>query len=130
MLKSSIALAVSGALLLVGEASAQMDPKEANNYLCYLVEGVKGGAEPGTRRLRDQFARQEVNVLKPRMVCNPVDVRGKEVPRSRSHLLCYMATAGQQKTRQVVVTTALGQTHLVLDGAEMLCLPGSKRLVN
>lgn len=112
-------------------ANAQTDSSQANRYLCYVVEGMTGGGHVGGTRLgRDQFGRHKVVMAKPRMICNPVDLSGKVVPKSTVHLECYPVSTEEATKREVVVSSEFEpKQQIVLAQPEMVCVPAKKRFV-
>jgi hypothetical protein len=60
----------------------------ANHLKCYRVRGMEKFV-PLTVTAADQFETKTVQVLKPLLLCNPVDKNGEGIEDPACHLVCY-----------------------------------------
>jgi len=120
-------IALAWMLCGVGSAAnAQIDIK-GNRYLCYVVERIGGGNQVPDAKLKDQFGIGAATIMKPRYVCNPIELNGKPVTDPRMHLVCYEART-PIKPRPVSVNTQFGNVpRIELGPAEIICVPGVKK---
>lgn len=106
-----------------------------DHFKCYDVQPPTD-FKPFTARLRDQFETQEVTVLQPLSLCNPVIkcLNGDcaQVLNPDDHLVCY-ETRDERGTpefekREVEVSNQFGQHQrlTVLRRKNLLCLPSLK----
>ena len=58
-----------------------------NHFKCYRVRGR--GFTERTVSVADQFETKMTRVLKPLLLCNPVDKNGEGIPDPSCHLVCY-----------------------------------------
>ena len=108
-----------------------------NHYKCYKVAQ---GAPKFTERevgLVDQFETKATMVMRPRLLCNPVDKNGEGIVDGANHLTCYIIkdVAGQPEfeQQQVDVMDQFGEQDLnTLRGecrkTSFLCVPSTKRI--
>jgi hypothetical protein len=106
-----------------------------DHFKCYDVQPPTD-FKPFTARLRDQFETQDVTVLQPVSLCNPVVkcLNGDcaQVLNPDDHLVCY-ETLDERGTpefekREVEVSNQFGQHQrlTVLRRKNLLCLPSLK----
>jgi hypothetical protein len=60
-----------------------------NHFKCYKVRSKGSGFVPLTVTVADQFETKMTRVLKPLLLCNPVDKNGEGIPDPACHLTCY-----------------------------------------
>ena len=65
---------------------------DINHYKCYRARGK--GFTTRTVMVSDQFETRTDTVLKPRLVCNPVEKNGSPIPNPVAHLTCYLLKPG------------------------------------
>jgi hypothetical protein len=111
-------------------------PGPLDHFKCYAARSPVP-FHPITVRLRDQFETQEVTVVRPVMLCNPVEkceesgvCTSPENPEA--HLTCYQTddAAGTPNfaQRNVLVTNQFGESQrlIVYRRQNLLCLPSLK----
>jgi hypothetical protein len=123
-------------LLLVPAAKSLVEPPpplaatSVAHFLCYKVRRTSGSAkfipESGVVQLIDQFGTKTVNVVKPRLLCNPVN---GESPAAETHptpLLCYTIKAGRENLSTVFTNDQFGpRDALELIRRSELCVPST-----
>jgi hypothetical protein len=132
------ALAASFALVLTTTfgtpGAAAKDPfgGKFNHYQCYrIVDGGSGLKADVT--LRDQFREDAAAILKPVMLCNPVDKNGEGIPNEEVHLVCYeikVENPDDKTVYGVAIQNQLEEAKYYLKGPEMLCVPSTKKRFN
>jgi hypothetical protein len=102
-----------------------------NHFKCYRVKGQ--GFQQQTVSLADQFETRTTTLVKPRLLCTPVDKNGEGIPDPVNHLTCYRAMPGPPKftPREVTVTDQFAQQDLrslrgVCRQVDILCVPSFK----
>ena len=131
--------AVRFADLLVPSAQSPTEPPPpgapggVDHYLCYAVRSSQGALrfapiDEGIV-LVDQFGAKTVDVVRPKLLCNPVDVNGA-TPGAEQHasdLLCYQTRFDRENLRQapVSMTDEFGQKSFSLIGREAFCVPST-----
>jgi hypothetical protein len=107
-----------------------------NHFKCYKVRGQPGERfDERTVSVADQFETKTTRVIKPLLLCNPVDKNGEGIPDPSCHLVCY-------RIRDAVGQTPLPPTDVTVDDqfssedlrtfvgecrrAGYLCVPSSK----
>jgi hypothetical protein len=109
-----------------------------DHFKCYTVRPRTDFA-PLRVTLVDQFEKQDVTVLRPVSLCNPVtkcheDGRCTEPVHPEEHLVCYRTEDAPDtpdfQRRQVLVSNQFGEQRLtVVRRNDLLCLPSSKKLL-
>jgi hypothetical protein len=100
-----------------------------DHFKCYAV---RSKARPGNRRvrLRDQFHREFVHVLRPRFLCNPVQKNDTTIRHPVEHLVCYQIRDVRRgrpfRRRQVATTNQFGSERLDVIRPRLLCVPSLK----
>ena len=125
---ASLALAL-GASFGVPQAAAK-DPfgGKFNHYQCYnIVDG--GSGLKATLKLSDQFGDNVGTILRPVMLCNPVDKNGEGIPAKEVHLVCYTIKAEKSQTHVVTIQNQLEETKYYVKGPQMLCVPSTKQII-
>ena len=109
-----------------------------NHFKCYKVRG-NGRYQERTVTVADQFETKVTRVLKPLLLCNPVDKNGEGIPCEGNHLVCYRIkdAAGQMpfQRRTVDVLDQFGLPEVkVLRGdcrsTAYFCVPSTKRIAS
>lgn len=101
-----------------------------NHFKCYKVRGKGFTARSVT--LTDQFETRTTTIVKPLLLCNPVDKNGEGVPQPASHLTCYkIKDAPGFAPRSVMVEDQFTDQDLqAIQGscrkAALLCVPSEK----
>ncbi len=133
-LLATVAVVVLAVFFLAPGSVAQkeMAPR-ANHYKCYQVLDW-GEWDQHSVQLQDQFGKSQAVVIRPYMLCNPVDKNGEGIVDKDNHLVCYQIhddpSGSFQRVREVAVQNQFGQTQLWVGvPAETLCLPSMKRLI-
>ena len=110
------------------------DPFATDHFKCYKVSleeppqgQFRGKNQPG---LEDQFEQESTKVLRPVLLCNPVDKNGEGIKNAADHLICYK-TRSQDKPqfeqRGVLVHNQFGAQRLkVRNRDNLLCVPSLK----
>jgi hypothetical protein len=112
------------------------DDADPNHYKCYKVRDLSEPRfEERTVTVVDQFETKTTRVIKPLLLCNPVDKNGEGIPDAGCHLVCYRIkdAAGQAAFAPTAATvedqfstedirTATGECRR----AGYLCVPSSK----
>lgn len=115
--------------LVVGPAVAQPGPFDGkfNHYQCY--DTVDWGKLPeGTYKVKDQFRRNEVEIVRPLFLCNPVDKNGEGVPAPDVHLLCYETRPADPdpETYVAAVGNQVEDNRYYVRNPHILCVPSKK----
>lgn len=126
----TLALAAATVLLLLPatQADAAGGPFDLtnNHYKCYRV--IEHEFQGFPVQLVDQFGQSQSNVLRPRYVCNPVSKNGEPVPEPEVHQVCYeIIQISSGAKHKVEVRNQFGPQVMVVQFAELLCLPSTKR---
>ena len=111
-------------------------PSNISHFKCYDVRPVKTPKRAVV--LRDQFHAEDAVVDGPRALCTPVEKRTAtgEVfpivtpPSGVNHLVCYdIIKTNKLTARTVLARTQFGLEEVRVDGARLLCLPSTKRVL-
>jgi hypothetical protein len=109
-----------------------------DHFKCYAVRPRTDFA-PLRVTLVDQFEKQDVTVLRPVSLCNPVTKchgdRCTEPVHPEEHLTCYRTEDAPDtpefERRHVIVTNQFGEQRLaVVRRNDLLCLPSGKKLLD
>jgi hypothetical protein len=100
-----------------------------DHFKCYRIRAK--GFTTRTVTLTDQFETRTDTVLKPRLLCNPVDKNGEGIPNPALHLTCYTLKAAPFTPQPVVVEDQFGaQSGQPFAGEcsrrAQICLPSLK----
>lgn len=116
-------------------AGAAATPAMASweHFTCYRID-PHGGFKPRDVKLEDQFAAYRGRVIRPIMLCNPVDKNGEGIKDKDRHLVCYeiKADPAGKAPRAVDVNTANQFTEQSMTAVlppEMLCVPSKKEII-
>jgi hypothetical protein len=125
--------------LTVVKAESLCNPAQKNgvpsefgvdHFKCYRVRGR--GFVTRSVSVTDQFETQAATLVKPRLLCNPVDKNGEGILNPAAHLTCYTIKAsGAFAPRAVSVVDQFAQQDLsVLEGdcrkRAFVCVPSLK----
>ena len=112
------------------------DDSNPNHFKCYKVRGQSGQKfDPRTVTVTDQFETKSTRVIKPLLLCNPVDKNGEGVPDPSCHLVCYrirdaVGQAGFPATEVTVEDQFSSEDLRTFVGecrrAGYLCVPSTK----
>ena len=123
---ATIAIALIGTTGMTAPAQASWE-----HFSCYKID-PHGKFKPRDVRLEDQFARYAAHVVRPVMLCNPVDKNGEGIRDKERHLVCYEIKAdpaGKAPKAVDVVTEnqfqEQGMTAVL--PPDILCVPSKKR---
>jgi len=132
-------------LLLVPTAKSHDNPDVSelastlvDHYKCYKVKIDKNAPlqfEPLQVTLFDpNFNAEKVfDVIKPKMLCNPVDKNGEEIMNPTNHLMCYDVEPAdgfkKNKKRSVFTNNQFGPEQLDVKKEKELCVPSEKTLL-
>jgi len=111
------------------------EDSDPNHFKCYKVRPSGGRFQERTVTVADQFETKVTRVIKPLLLCNPVDKNGEGIPDPSCHLVCYRIrdAIGQTRFPGAMVTvedqfttedlrTFTGECRK----AGYLCVPSSK----
>jgi len=113
-----------------------------NHFKCYRVRPTPGAPKFTERdvQLNDQFEMKATTVIKPFLLCNPVDKNGEGVPDPTNHITCYKIkdVSGQPPfvpvqpnvTDQFVVQDLQTSRRTDCGKTRLLCVPSSKRIAS
>jgi hypothetical protein len=119
-----------------------LDDLDINHYKCYRVRRTAGEPKFTQRdvQLVDQFENKNTTVVRPSLLCNPVNKNGEGVPAPGSHLVCYRIrdVRGQTPfvpqqpnvTDQFVVQDLQTTRRTDCSKTRLLCVPSSKRIAS
>jgi hypothetical protein len=101
-----------------------------DHFECYRARGKGFAVRDAT--LADQFETAPVRVVKPRLLCNPVDKNGEGIESPEAHLTCYATRRSTPFTKQEI--TADDQfsesdgtpLRLAVRKSSFLCVPSEK----
>lgn len=102
-----------------------------NHYKCYSVR-AQTRFRARTVELRDQLGYEQVRVVKPVTLCNPVRKNDEPIQNKRAHLKCYTITTIAQDHSgggAYVIRDQFGRREIEIGKAERLCLPSTKQIV-
>ncbi len=125
-------------LCLPAEKDGQPRLAELDPFKCYRVRRKPGTPrfEEQTVTLQDQFETKQTQVLRPRLLCTPVERDGGGILDPSSDLTCYsikdLPAQPQLESRDVSVLDAFGTLDLrVLRSSDSrrfhLCVPSRTR---
>jgi hypothetical protein len=117
-------------MLLLQSALAQ-DLNKANRYLCYVVDTISTSADIKPVEVRDQFGRGKATILKPRYVCNPVDIDGKGIADRLTHITCYEARTPIKPRGPLVISNDFERARpaeLSVKEAHLVCVASTKKI--
>ena len=126
-------------LCLPAEKDGVPRPPESglDHFKCYRVHRRHGTPEfqPRTVTLADQFETKSVTVVKPLLVCNPVDKASEGINDPTCHLTCYKILQENFEPRVTTVVDQFTETTIkALTGAcrkvGVLCVPSLKEVVD
>jgi len=128
------ALAASFALVLAttfaAPEAAAKDPfgGKFDHYQCYRIVDWGSTLQAGVK-LKDQFRLDKAAIVRPSLLCNPVDKNGEGVPQPKVHLVCYTIKVGNPdgKTYGVVVQNQLETNKYYVRDPQLLCVPSTKK---
>ncbi len=123
---------------LPAEKDGQPPVAELDAFKCYRVRRTPGTPrfEEQTVTLQDQFETKQTQVLRPRLLCTPVERDGEGILDPSSDLTCYsikdLPAQPQLESRDVSVLDAFGTLDLrVLRSSDsrrfQLCVPSRTR---
>ncbi len=110
-------------------------PGVADHYKCYKIKitpGTTGFAKGLQATVVDQFQTRLYEILKPKLLCTPVDKNGEGIQHPLAHLMCYQVKTakGQQNTvpvvGQIYTQNQFGQGRLDTVREDVLCVPATK----
>ena len=113
-----------------------------NHFKCYRVRGTFGAPKFTERDvlLVDQFEDRNTTVIKPFLLCNPVNKNGEGIPSPASHVTCYKIrdVAGQPPfvpqspnvTDQFIVQDLQTSRRTDCGKTRLVCVPSSKRIAS
>jgi hypothetical protein len=132
-------LVVRADLLCVpAEKDSVPSPLNIDHFECYKVRAIPR-FDSRVVTLGDQFETKETVVIKPKLLCNPVDKNGEGILNPEGHLVCYTIkdADGQPKFSLVdlEMEDQFSDDTLVLFRGEcrkssVLCVPSTKRLAS
>ena len=106
-----------------------------DHFKCYEINS-QSGFQPVDITLRDQFEAQQVRVMRPVSLCNPVrkGVEGDYGPliNTDSHLVCYetrdIPSSPPFSHQSVSITNQFQQANMSVSARQnLLCVPSLKR---
>jgi hypothetical protein len=118
---------------------------DLSHFKCYKVRQARGAPrfqEIGGVRLVDQFEDKLTTILKPRLLCTPVNKDGEDpaAPDNQDHLTCYKITDDPGQTRfqprtveeqdQFVMQDLLPTRRTDCRRSRLLCVPSIKRIAS
>ena len=126
---------MASCVLALGTAfsTGQAAPKDPfggkfDHYQCYdIVDG--GSGLKANLKLNDQFGENAAAIVKPAMLCNPVDKNGEGIPAKEVHLVCYTIKTEKSQTRVVAIQNQLEEAKYYVKGPQMLCVPSTKQII-
>jgi len=116
-------------LLLALTGCQNETPQVLDHFKCYVAEGEV--PEHQALTLKDQFNLTEgVHLTALRYFCNPVTktINGEphEATPDEDHLTCYQIEPDERFTANVGARNQFGETELITDASELLCVPSHK----
>ena len=110
-------------------------PSNISHFKCYDVKPVKTPKRAVV--LVDQFDTEDAVVDGPSRLCTPVEKRTSSgqvfpivsPPSGINHLVCYDIKTAKLTSRTVLARTQFGLEVVKVDGARLLCLPSTKRVL-
>lgn len=107
-----------------------------NDFQCYRVQQVRGRTFTSrTVSLQDQFEAKQTVVVKPQLLCNPVDRDGQGIVDPAGHLTCYRirdAEGTSFQPRDVTIEDPFSRQDVrafrgTCRKIALLCVPSTKR---
>jgi len=102
-------------------------PPVRNHYVCYAGQA---GSTPLSVVVIDQFGEFQVNVLEPKLFCNPAEKRADgliyPIVDATAHLACYEILNPTPFAHPIVAIDQFGQWQLDVSQANCLCVPSIK----
>lgn len=103
--------------------------KLTEHFKCYDVK-PKSPFAARTVTLEDQFEIERARVLRPVLLCAPVEKNGQRLTDAETHLTCYAIKDVTRKKkgagRLVVVRNQFGVETLTVLDPQLLCVPSTK----
>jgi hypothetical protein len=109
---------------------------DPNHFKCYKVREKPGSRfTERTVSVADQFETKSTRVIRPLLLCNPVDKNGEGIPSPSCHLVCYRIKDAVGQTplppQDVLVTDQFtsGDVHAFTGDCRKvayLCVPSTK----
>ena len=101
-----------------------------DHFKCYEAEDEERFFERQIVLLSDQFEEKLTVVIKPELVCNPVDKNGEGINDPATHLVCYRIRDARGEpefeARVVITEDQFGELLLEVEEPELLCVPALK----
>jgi len=131
-----------GSLCVPAEKDGVPSDLNINHFKCYKVRKTRGApafTPPGDVTLEDQFETKLTRIIKPKLLCTPVEKNGEQVVDPETHIMCYMIkdAPGQPRfeRREVSIVDQFAEQDLrAVRGdcraATYLCVPSTKRLAS
>jgi hypothetical protein len=119
-----------------------LDELDINHFKCYRARVTRGTPRFGEQevQLNDQFEMKATEVIRPLLLCNPVNKNGEGIPSPANHLVCYKITDLPGQPPFVPVTPNVTDQFVIQDlqtsrrtdcgRTRLLCVPSSKRLAS
>jgi len=105
-------------------------PPVRNHYVCYAGQA---GSTPLPVVLIDQFGQFQVQVMQPKLFCNPAEKRADgliyPIVDPIAHLACYDVLNPTPFAHAIVAIDQFGQWQLDVFQADCLCVPSLKEHV-
>jgi hypothetical protein len=128
-------LAVLKPETLCTPAEKDLVPSELgiNHFKCYRVRGR--GFQTRDVGLVDQFESTTATVVKPQLLCTPVDKNGEGIPDPVNHLTCYRLSEREPfAPRDVTVVDQFAEQNVPTLGGQcrkvdLLCVPSTKEVI-
>ena len=130
-------------LCVPSEKDMVPSPLNINHFKCYKVKRTKGAPkfEEQLVTLDDQFETGKITrVIKPKLLCTPVDKNGEGIPNPAGHITCFKIkdAPGQPKFSRTDITVTNQFTDDELgaatagecDAAPLLCVPSTKEITS
>jgi hypothetical protein len=126
----------------IKDGVGDLDDLNTNHFKCYRVRRTPGAPKFTERdvQLADQFEIKATTVIRPYLLCNPVDKNGEGVPDPTNHITCYKIkdVSGQPPfvpvqpnvTDQFIVQDLQTSRRTECGKTRLLCVPSSKRLAS
>jgi hypothetical protein len=126
-------------------AEKDMVPSDLNinHFKCYKARTTRGtpAFTPREVEVSDQFDMNKLtNVIKPLLLCNPVDKNGEGMPFPENHLVCFRVKDVPGQPRFQPQPIEVSDQFVIEDlgvaqrnecrTVRMLCVPSSKRLAS
>jgi len=97
-----------------------------DHFKCYKVQGDR--FSDLFVDLEDEFgSMSEVEVLRPKRFCPPVDKNGEGIANPATGLICYRIR-GEEENRELVMENQFGTQVLEIKEPKYLCVPSTEKL--